>query len=89
MAYMIKAIAARIVNVLLAFDCFAFSFCTLGGAYTSESFSSAAYRAELHGRIYGKARPVIDWLFSLLGQKDHCKTAYESAKLNLPEDMRG
>lgn len=47
------------------------------------------YRAELHGRFYGKARPVIDWLFSLLGQKDHCKTAYECAKLNLPEDMRG
>lgn len=88
MARLIKGLAARIVNVLLAFDCFAFSFCTLGGAYTSESFSSAAYRAELHGRFYGKARPVIDWLFSLLGQKDHCKTAYECAKLNLPEDMR-
>lgn len=78
----------RIVNILLAFDCFAFALLTLGKSYPSESFSSAAYRAERMGMFYGKARPVIDWLFSLLGQKDHCKVAYFAAKLNLPEDMR-
>ena len=88
MADLIKALAARIVNILFAFDCFAFAFCTLGKSYPSESFSSAAYRAERMGLFYGRVRPAIDWLFSLLGQKDHCKTAYESAKLNLPEDMR-
>lgn len=78
----------RIINVLLALDCLLFAICTLGGSYPFESFSSAAYRAESLGLFYGKARPVIDWLFSMLGQKDHCKTAYFSARLNLPEDQR-
>ena len=79
---------ARLINVLFTFDCFLFSLATLGGSYPSESFSSAAYRAESMGKFYGKSRPVIDKLFSLLGQTDHCKVAYFSAKLNLPEDMR-
>lgn len=78
----------RIVNVLFAFDCFAFSLVTLGGSYPAESFSSAAYRAESMGMFYGKARPVIDFLFSLLGQKNHCMCAYFSAKLNLPPEER-
>lgn len=78
----------RIVNILLTFDCFVFSVCTLGKAYPSESFSSAAYRAETMGLFYGRARPLIDWLFGWLGQTEHCKAAYLSAKLNLPEDMR-
>ncbi len=76
----------RIINILFAFDCFLFSVCTLGKSYPYESFSSAAYRAELKGRFYGKARPLIDALFFF--QKDHCKIAYEQAKFNLPEDMR-
>lgn len=79
---------SRIVNILLTLDCFLFSVCTLGKAYPAESFSSAAYRAESMGLFYGKARPVIDWMFGWLGQKDHCKTAYFSARLNLPEDQR-
>ena len=79
---------ARLINVLFAWDCALFSTATLGGAYPGESFSSAAYRAETMGKFYGKARPAIDWLFGLLGQKEHCKQAYFSAKLNLPEDMR-
>jgi len=78
----------RVINILLALDCLAFSLATLGKAYPSESFSSAAYRAEVQGRFYGKARPLIDRIFSLLGQRDHCRAAYESAKFNLPEDMR-
>ena len=78
----------RLINVLYALDCFLFALLTLGGSYPSESFSSAAYRAESMGKLYGKTRPAIDWLFSLLGQKDHCKQAYFSAKLNLPLDMR-
>lgn len=78
----------RIINILLTFDCFVFSVLTLGKAYPSESFSSAAYRAETMGKFYGKARPAIDWLFGWLGQTEHCKKAYEAAKFNLPEDMR-
>lgn len=80
---------ARLTNVLLALDCFLFSLLTLGKAYPFESFSSAAYRAESMGLFYGRARPGIDWLFGLLGQREHCKTAYENAKLNLPADQRG
>lgn len=79
---------SRLVNILLALDCLAFSLLTLGKAYPAESFSSAAYRAELQGRFYGKARPAIDWVFGWLGQRDHCRAAYESAKFNLPDDMR-
>ncbi len=78
----------RIINILLTLDCFVFSVLTLGKAYPAESFSSAAYRAETMGKFYGKARPMIDWLFSWLGQTEHCKKAYFSAKHNLPEDMR-
>lgn len=78
----------RIVNILFTLDCFLFSVATLGKAYPGESFSSAAYRAESYGMVYGIARKWIDKLFSLLGQVDHCKVAYSSAKLNLPEDMR-
>lgn len=79
---------ARVINILFALDCFLFAVCTLGKSYPYESFSSAAYRAELLGIFYGKSRPVIDWLFSLFGQTDHCKTAYLSAKNNLPKDMQ-
>jgi len=78
----------RIVNMLLAFDCFLFSVCTLGKSYTSESFSSAAWRAERAGQFYGRSRKWIDRLFNLLGQTDHCRVAFEDAKNNLPEDMR-
>jgi hypothetical protein len=80
---------ARFINVIFAFDCFAFSVLTLGKAYPYESFSSAAYRAEQQGRLYGRARPWIDWIFrSIFKQKQHCQDAYYRAKFNLPEDMR-
>lgn len=83
-----KPIKYRLIDVLFSIDCTLFSICTLGGSYPYESFSSAAYRAELHGRYYKYARPIIDWLFSLLGQTEHCKYAYYYSKYNLPEDMR-
>ena len=79
----------RIVNILLALDCFLFAVCTLGASYPSESFSSAAYRSEGKAQFYGRyARPAIDWVFAMLGQREHCKAAYFSARFNLPEDMR-
>lgn len=82
-------VKGRLINVLFALDCFLFSVLTLGGSYPHESFSSAAWRAEGRGEFYGKARPIIDWLFrTLFGQEDHCKKAYYSAKLNLPPDQR-
>ena len=78
----------RLLNVLLAFDVLVFALVTLGKSYPFESFSSAAYRAEKLGKFYGKARPVIDWLFfRLFGQIDHCRKAYEGARFNLPDDQ--
>lgn len=79
---------ARLVNVVYALDCFLFSLLTLGAAYPGESFSSAAWRAELLGMAYGRARPVIDRAFAMIGQVDHCRMAYERAILNLPPDQR-
>jgi len=76
----------RLINVIFALDCFLFSLATLGRSYPYESFSSAAYRAEKYGRLYGKFRPVIDTL--LWFDKNHCERSYKQAKLNLPEDMR-
>lgn len=74
----------RLVNILFAFDCFAFALLTLGRSYPSESFSSAAYRAESLGLFYGRARKLIDALMGV----DHCKNAYFFAKLNLPPEQR-
>lgn len=84
----LRSIGNRIINILFSIDCTLFTLATLGASYPYESFSSAAYRAEKYGKFYGNARPLIDALFSLLGQVDHCKLAYERSKLNLPEDMR-
>lgn len=77
----------RLINILFALDCCAFTVLTLGRAYPFESFSSAAYRAERMGLFYGRFVPVIDWLFSW-AQTNHCQQAYEQAKLNLPPDER-
>jgi hypothetical protein len=79
----------RILNILVSLDCFIYVLFTLGVGWPGETISSAAYRAELHGKFFRHARPVIDWLFSGL-EKDHCRLAYEYAvgKRNLPEDMR-
>ena len=73
----------RLVNILFALDIFMFTLLTLGKAYPFESFSSAAYRAELNGRFYGKARPWIDLLFG----PGHCEHAYRNAKSFLPPDQ--
>jgi hypothetical protein len=43
---------------------------------------------EQKGRLVGKlARPVIDWMFSALGEENHCFSAYYSVKkFKLPGD---
>lgn len=79
----------RILNVLIAADSFLLVLLTFGKAWPGETFSSAAYRAELQGGYFRHARPVIDWMFSPL-QTNHCFEAWRFAitKGNLPEDMR-
>jgi hypothetical protein len=83
-----RGVMTRVINILFALDCFLFAVATLGKSYPSESFSSAAYRAEKLGMFYGRARKWIDRGFSIFGQVNHCQMAYDHAKLNLPEDER-
>lgn len=79
----------RILNILIALDCFVLALLTFGKAWPGETISSAAYRAEIHGHFFRHARPVIDWLFSPF-ETTHCYKAwlYAVNKYNLPEDMR-
>ena len=84
---MFKVAIGRLSNILFALDCFVFALCTLGKSYPSESFSSAAWRAEKANRFYGKARPIIDWCFKW-NIPNHCEWCYNNAKANLPEDER-
>ena len=79
----------RILNVLIALDSFLLVLLTFGKAWPGETFSSAAYRAELTGGYFRHARPVIDWLFSRI-ERDHCLESWRYAvqKRNLPGDMR-
>lgn len=76
----------RLTDTLFSLDCFLFCLLTLGGSYPYESFSSAAYRAELLNKHFKYFRPVIDKLF--FWEDNHCKNAYLFAYLNLPPDMR-
>lgn len=80
----------RIINFLESLDMFVFQCLSLGGAWPGETISGASYRAEVNGTFMRVFRKPIDGLFSLLGQKEHCKSSYFYAvkKGNLPEDMR-
>lgn len=79
----------RILNILVSLDSFVLVLLTLGKAWPGETISSAAYRAEIHGQLFGHARPVIDWMFAPL-ETSHCYKSwfYAVSKANLPEDMR-
>lgn len=79
----------RILNILVALDSFLLSLLTLGKAWPGETISSAAYRAEIHKQFFGRARPLIDWMFAPL-ESNHCFKSwyYAVSKANLPEDMR-
>jgi hypothetical protein len=79
----------RILNLLVCFDSLILSILTLGKAWPGETISSAAYRAEIQGKWFGRARRHIDWLLYWL-EDNHCQQAfmYAVAKRNLPEDMR-
>ncbi len=76
---------ARVLKILIALDKLAYQIMTLGYGSEFDTISSAAYRMEQKGRLVGKlSRPVIDWLFSMLGDEKHCFTSYISAKYKLP-----
>lgn len=76
---------ARVLNILIAIDKLIYQLITLGYGSSWDTISSAAYRMEQKGRLVGKlSRPVIDWVFSALGDEKHCFTSYISAKYKLP-----
>ena len=75
----------RLMNILVIFDKLVYQLITLGYGSRFDTVSSAAYRMEQKGRLVGKlSRPVIDWVFSALGDEKHCFTSYISAKYKLP-----
>ena len=75
----------RLMNILVIFDKLVYQLITLGYGSQFDTISSAAYRMEQKGRLVGRlSRPAIDWLFSMLGDKNHCFTSYISAKYNIP-----
>ena len=79
----------RILNMIVVLDSLIYVWATLVKGHPGETISSAAWRAELHGMWFGRARPVIDWALCWL-EDDHCQGAwlYAVNKRNLPEDMR-
>ena len=75
----------RVLNILIALDRLIYQIVTLGYGSLHDTISSAAYRMEQKGRLIGRvSRPLIDWLFGNIGDKNHCFTSYISAKYNLP-----
>lgn len=77
----------RILNILIAFDQFAFCIITIGGSYPDETLSSAAWRWEQEDKKVGHIlRPLIDKLFFF--QEDHCFKSYlaEALRKQAPRD---
>lgn len=78
---------ARVLKILIALDKLVYQIMTLGYGSEFDTISSAAYRMEQKGRWVGRiSRPVIDWIFSELGDTDHCFISYISAKYSKPSE---
>lgn len=80
----------RILNLLTAFDQLVYVVITLGYGYPDETLSSAAWRAERKGRVFGRIfRPLIDALLRPV-ERDHCYQAYlaERRRMQFPRELR-
>ena len=80
----------RLLNLFTALDQFVYVLLTLGYGYPDETLSSAAWRAEQKGRVFGRVfRPVIDALLRPI-ERDHCYQAYlaERRRLQFPRELR-
>lgn len=80
----------RVLHILIALDQLIYVLITLGWGYPDETLSSAAFRSERNGRLWGRImRPVIDFLLSPL-EREHCYQAYlaEKQRLQQPEELR-
>ena len=67
----------RILNMLVALDCFLFAVLCLGNVQRGETASEAAWKLERDGKFFGFTRPLIDTLFFF--DPNHCRTSYEHA----------
>lgn len=80
----------RLLNLLTAIDQLVYVLVTLGYGFPDETLSSAAWRAEQKGRIFGRIfRPAIDALLRPI-ERDHCYVAYlaERRRLQFPMEHR-
>lgn len=84
----------RVLNLLVAVDQLLYVVLTLGRGYPDETMSSAAYRADRAGRIFGRIfRPSIDAIFFTLTvgrERNHCENSYlaERSRAHFPQSMR-
>ena len=62
--------------------------CQSRKAWADEPLSSRCWRLSLAGKDW--PRKIIDGLFLIFGEKDHCRDAYESERLGrqLPPELR-
>lgn len=72
-------IGLRVKNLLLALDQLIYVIITLGSGNPDETCSSAAYRMEMKGKVFGFWRPIIDCIF--FWDDNHCKESYENELL--------
>lgn len=75
------------LQVLIALDQLANALFFFGWA--DETFSARSWR-QRHKWQWRIARALIDRLFALLGDRDHCQRSYESERqgLQLPGELR-
>ena len=77
-----------LLNLAIAFDQFANA--ALDGS-PDETLSARAWRTEQTGKIFGRAfRPLIDALFLLFLQRNHCQSSYREERLRkqLPSEYQ-
>lgn len=81
-------VAAYFYNLLKALDQL---FNAVRGGAADATISADAWHADQEGRIWGRvARPAIDALFGLFGEKDHCQNAWSieaHERINAPKHM--
>ena len=65
-----------IINFLIKLDMVVFQIITLGVAKKNETISAAAWNAHLTGKFWGFSYRLIDPVFALFGQPEHCRQAW-------------
>jgi len=81
----------RTRNILIGIDQFFYVVITLDQGMPDETMSSAAWRTERDGKILGRVfRPIIDAIFRLFGEDDHCYLSYLSEKdrNHVPDELK-